>query len=68
MNIEQKALEVAKLRRRACDAAKAGDDDTWLELVLKEFKAISILREAVLDKLLMVIKNSEARKVLENSS
>jgi hypothetical protein len=65
MKIEEKASEVAELKRRAAEALDAGEDDKWLNLLFEKFRAIEELQKAMLERSVVVTQNPQARKVLE---
>jgi hypothetical protein len=64
MNIEQQALELAEIRRRASEALISGDFDAWLDLVGPKAAAVERLQGTLLQKAVHVVKDPEARRLL----
>jgi len=64
MTIEEQALELAELRRRADEALSADDIETWLGLVHGQASAVERLQAALLSESVHVVQSLEARRVL----
>jgi hypothetical protein len=64
LNIEQQALELADIRRRASEALTSGDFDAWLDLVAPQAAAGQRLQRAMLQKAVHVVKDPDARRLL----
>ena len=64
MNIEEQALELAEIRRRASEALTSGDIDTYLELIVPQATAVERLQNALLGDAVHVVKDPDARRLL----
>ncbi|MGO8929713.1 MAG: hypothetical protein ACLQU3_22835 [Limisphaerales bacterium] len=64
MDVEQQALELAEIRRRASEALTSGDIDTYLELIVPRATAIERLQNALLESAVHVVKDPGTSRLL----
>src|SRR5438105_8634421 len=64
MNIEERALELKRLRQQADEYLSAGHIELWLEVVHEQCGAIEQLQRALLSQSVHVVRSPAATKIL----
>jgi hypothetical protein len=64
MTLEERALEVADLKRQAADALAANNIEEWLDIIYRETTAIERLQNALLQQSVVIAKDPSAVRIL----